>query len=111
MVICLFAAFIYLGFRLALAVQSKVNQQLIACFTFCISLQAFLNMGVVLGLLPTKGLNLPFISYGGSSLIANLIAVGFIFSALNPKSQIEEDDSQVSPKVRTNSNIYTGSYE
>ena len=110
-VICLFAAFIYLGFRLALAVQSKVNQQLIACFTFCISLQAFLNMGVVLGLLPTKGLNLPFISYGGSSLIANLIAVGFIFSALNPKSQIEEDDSQVSPKVRTNSNIYTGSYE
>lgn len=110
-VISLFAAFIYLGFRLALAVQSKVNQQLIACFTFCISLQAFLNMGVVLGLLPTKGLNLPFISYGGSSLIANLIAVGFIFSALNPKSQIDEDEAQTSSRVRTNSNIYTGSYE
>lgn len=110
-VISLFGAFIYLGFRLALAVGSKVNQQLIACLIFCISLQAFLNMGVVLGLLPTKGLNLPFISYGGSSLVANLVAIGFIFSALNPKSQIVEETEESSFSSRSNSNIYTGSYE
>ena len=39
-------------------------------------------MGVVLGLLPTKGLNLPFISAGGSSLIANLFAIGLFLSAI-----------------------------
>jgi len=89
-VIALFASFLYLGFRLALRVGSKINQQIIATCTFAIGFQSFLNMGVVLGLLPTKGLNLPFISYGGSSLFANCILIGFIFSALEQKSQIEE---------------------
>lgn len=91
-VVVLFGAFVYLGFRLALSASSKINQQLIACLIFSIGLQAFLNMGVVLGLLPTKGLNLPFISYGGSSLIANLIGIGFIFSALASKSQVTDHD-------------------
>jgi cell division protein FtsW len=41
-----------------------------------------MNMGVVLGVLPTKGLNLPFISYGGSSMVANLAALGLIFACI-----------------------------
>ncbi|MCB0739383.1 MAG: FtsW/RodA/SpoVE family cell cycle protein, partial [Bacteroidetes bacterium] len=40
----------------------------------------FLNMAVVIGILPTKGLNLPFISYGGSSLLANLMVIGLFLS-------------------------------
>lgn len=93
-VIVLYVLFIYLGFKLALTVISKINSQLIAGAIFAIGFQAFLNMGVVLGLLPTKGLNLPFISYGGSSLFANCILLGFVFSALNDKSQINSDTNQ-----------------
>jgi len=90
-VVTFYLIFIYLGFRLALTVKSKINTTLISSIIFAIGFQAFLNMGVVLGLLPTKGLNLPFISYGGSSLVANLCALGLLFSALSFKSQIAED--------------------
>jgi cell division protein FtsW len=91
-VISLYLTFLYLGFRLALTVKSKINTQLISGIIFAVGFQAFFNMAVVLGLLPTKGLNLPFISYGGSSLVANLIAIGLMFSALATKSQIYTDE-------------------
>tara|TARA_B100001971_G_scaffold213155_1_gene245550 strand:- start:139449 stop:140576 length:1128 start_codon:yes stop_codon:yes gene_type:complete len=96
LVILLYVFFIYLGFRLALTVSSKINSQIIAGCIFAVGFQAFLNMGVVLGLLPTKGLNLPFISYGGSSLFANCILIGFVFSALNFKSQIINETNEYS---------------
>ncbi len=87
-VVMLFLGFTFLGFKLALATKSKINQQIVACLIFAISIQAFLNMGVVLGLLPTKGLNLPFISYGGTSFICNIWVIGMIFSAISEKSQM-----------------------
>lgn len=80
--ICCFLTFIFLGFRLALQLRSRLSGMMVCSVVFCIGFQAFLNMGVVLGLLPTKGLNLPFISYGGSSMVANLAALGLIFSAI-----------------------------
>lgn len=54
---------------------------LLGCgLTFLIGLQAFINIGVVTGALPNKGLSLPFISYGGSNLLAMLASVGLIFN-------------------------------
>lgn len=92
--VALFLSFTFLGFKLALTPRSNINKQIIASLIFAISTQAFLNMGVVLGLLPTKGLNLPFISSGGSSLMANLVALGFIFACLKHKSQIDDGEQR-----------------
>ncbi len=86
-VIIVVAAFIYLVFRgLRIAYKCKKNHgdlfgmYLAAGVTLSIGIQAFTNMGVVLGLLPTKGLTLPFLSYGGSSLLVNLFALGILLS-------------------------------
>ncbi|MBV9404583.1 MAG: FtsW/RodA/SpoVE family cell cycle protein, partial [Acidobacteriaceae bacterium] len=48
--------------------------------TVCVVLQALLNMSVVLGILPNKGIPLPFISYGGSSLLSTLLLMGMLLS-------------------------------
>lgn len=81
-IICLFIAFIYFGFRLVLQVKDRIGIILGSSVIFVLGLQALLNMGVVLGLLPTKGLNLPFISYGGSSLICNFFGIGLLLSVV-----------------------------
>ena len=48
--------------------------------TFLIAFQAFLNLGVVSGLLPSTGLNLPFFSQGGTSLLANIVGIGVLLN-------------------------------
>jgi cell division protein FtsW len=78
----MFLAFIFIGLKIAVSLKSRVGGIMVATIVFSIGFQAFLNMGVVLGLLPTKGLNLPFISYGGSSMVANLAALGLIFACV-----------------------------
>lgn len=81
-VICLFIAFIYFGFKVVLQVKDRVGVILGSAIVFVLGLQALLNMGVVLGLLPTKGLNLPFVSYGGSSLVCNFFGIGLLLSVV-----------------------------
>ena len=85
--ILMFLSLIFAGFKIAISLKSRVGQILCTTIIFSIGFQAFLNMGVVLGVLPTKGLNLPFISYGGSSIVANLVALGLFFACIRIKNQ------------------------
>jgi cell division protein FtsW len=79
-VISLFGFFCYRGFCVALRAPDAFGRYLAIGCTVLIALEAILNMGVVMGLLPTKGLPLPFISYGGSSLTVSLLAVGILLN-------------------------------
>ncbi|MEI8365937.1 MAG: putative peptidoglycan glycosyltransferase FtsW [Parachlamydiaceae bacterium] len=69
-----------LGFYIAYQCRDIGGYYLASCATFLISFQAFLNLGVVSGLLPSTGLNLPLFSQGGSSLMANIAGLSLLFS-------------------------------
>ena len=74
---------VLLGFEIVyIAIQARdtFGTMLAAGITFLIGLQAFINIGVVTSALPNKGLALPFISYGGSNLLAMLVCVGVLIS-------------------------------
>lgn len=79
-IIMLFLIFVFKGMKIALKSQDLFGLIFAAGFTAMIGLQAAINMGVVTGLLPTKGLPLPFISFGRSNLITNMIGVGILLN-------------------------------
>lgn len=77
-VISLYMVIAYCGCYIALQAADREGCYLALAITFLISIQAFLNLGVVSGLLPSTGLNLPLFSQGGSSLLANLVGIGVL---------------------------------
>jgi cell division protein FtsW len=85
LVLSLFAIILCRGLRLSLKAPDSFGSYLALGLTLMIGLPALINMGVVSGILPTKGLSLPFLSYGGSGLLVNLLAVGIL---LNISSQV-----------------------
>jgi cell division protein FtsW len=76
----LFMVLIWRGVRTTLNARDLFGAYLALGATVMVGLQAFVNAAVVMGLLPTKGLTLPFISYGGSSVLANFACVGLMLS-------------------------------
>ncbi len=88
--VILFLLLIYWGFNLVISLPQKTFQILVSSVVFLIGFQALINMGVVLGMLPTKGLNLPFISYGGSSIVANFFGLGLMIAVANYSKKLHQ---------------------
>jgi len=79
-VILLFAIFVVRGFQISARARMPFGRFLGMGITLLIGTQALINACVVTGLLPTKGLTLPFVSYGGSSLVICMLGVGILLS-------------------------------
>jgi len=86
-VILCFAVITWRGVRVALRAPDTFGAFLALGLTTMIAVQAFFNISVALGLLPTKGIPLPFLSFGGSSLLINLLGMGIL---LNVSQQATE---------------------
>jgi cell division protein FtsW len=85
----LYMSFAYMGFLVAIRASDEPGFLLASILTFLISIQAFLNLGIVSGLLPSKGMTLPFFSQGGSSLIVNMIALFLLLDVSRSKKLLK----------------------
>jgi len=79
-VVLLFIVFIFAGMVIVFRAKSVFSQLLGLGLVSLIALETVINVGVSIGALPTKGLSLPFISYGGSALLANMTALGLLLN-------------------------------
>ena len=85
-ILVLFAIFMWRGLRTSMHAPDLFGFYLSLGITMMVCIQAFINMSVVLGLLPTKGIPLPFLSYGGSSFVVMLAAVGILLNVSQQSS-------------------------
>jgi len=79
-IVVLYALILFKGIQIALHAPDTFGSLVAVGLTAALGLQICINMGVTLGLLPTKGLTLPFLSYGGTSLLLNMAAVGILMN-------------------------------
>lgn len=87
-IILLFAAWGWLGFRIAKKAETEFQQLVAIGLTMTLLVTAYLHIGVVIGLLPTTGLTLPFISYGRSNLILSLLTTGILVNIGSRRERI-----------------------
>jgi len=88
-IVVLFFAFIsYRGFKLATACQDPFGRLLVVGIITWFSVQAFVNIGAILGIMPLTGIPLPFISYGGTSMVVSLAATGILFNISKQTTKI-----------------------
>lgn len=88
----MFGVFAYLGFKTALQSKTLFGRFLAIGITSSIALQCVTNIMVTTGLLPVTGITLPFISYGGSSLVVTLSMVGILLSISRDRGVMDEDE-------------------
>lgn len=95
-IVLFFALFVIRGFLISTRARIPFGRYLGIGITTLIGIQALINACVVTGLLPTKGLTLPFVSYGGSSLVINLIGVGILLNISQDRQAGREEMRQQS---------------
>lgn len=91
LIVLLFAAVLWRGIVVSVDAQDNFGKLLAVGLSLMIVVQAFINMGVVTGALPTKGIPMPFISYGGSSLLSNMIAAGILLNVSRYRGAVKQE--------------------
>jgi cell division protein FtsW (lipid II flippase) len=89
-VVLLYLVFVYRGFRIAMTADDGFSKLLAAGLTATLAIQAFIIIGGVSGLIPLTGITLPFVSYGGSSIVANFLLVGLLLVVSNHVNEAAE---------------------
>ena len=87
LVLALFGVLLFRGIRLALDSEDRFTRLMVFGLTMLLGLQAIVHMSVVMGLVPTKGLVLPFISYGGSAMVVHLTVAGMLLGVSRRREQ------------------------
>jgi len=90
----LFIALLYKGFKVAVQCRKPYLRLLAAGVTFQIALQALMNMAVASGCIPSTGVPLPFISYGGSSILFTLVSVGVLLNVADFNAKNVENEGK-----------------
>ena len=98
-VILLFCAFLWRGMLIAKRAKDAFSTYLAMTLTLMITGEAFFNLAVVMGLVPPKGLVLPFISYGASAMMANLTAIGLLLSISSETRDVPIEQGWKAKKV------------
>ena len=93
-IILLFAVFVVRGFQVAARARMPFGRYLGMGITLLIGGQALINAAVVTGLVPTKGLTLPFVSYGGSSLVTCMVGVGILLNISRDRQTGREESGR-----------------
>jgi cell division protein FtsW len=108
-VVLLFVTLCVLGCRAALLAPDRFGMLIAAGVTVWFGAQAFVNIGAVIGILPITGVPLPFVSYGGSSLLFSMVAAGLLLNVARQAQLPEERRRRASPPPRTASARRRGS--
>jgi cell division protein FtsW len=94
-VVLLFLFFFWRGMKIAFDAPDSYGKLLASGLTLVVTVQAFINIGVVTGALPTTGIPLPFISYGGSSFLSCMVSSGILLSISRYRETVHEGFSSV----------------
>ncbi len=90
LIVIAFAVITWRGLRVAVRAPDQFGSFLAIGLTCMVAVQAFINLSVVLGMVPTKGIPLPFVSSGGSSLLINLVGMGILLNVSQHASGVHE---------------------
>lgn len=101
-IILLFAGFLWRGFYIASKAKDAFSMYLATALTLMIVGEAGFNLGVVMGVVPPKGLVLPFISYGASAMMANMLAVGLLLSISSERRDVPFEQGWKEPRSKNN---------